>query len=302
MTFSNTVFGVGGISKTGTATLILPGQNVYTGPTTVNAGTLRVTGSIGSSSGVTVNTGGTFDAAAAQAVNALTVNAGGSAVVSVGTLKVGNNTSATPLVTSGNGRVDLRNNAMVVDYSAGNAAPAMQSVRSLIVAGYNGGAFNGTGIASTTVAATPGRAIGYAQASEVLGATGGTFLGQPADADSILVRQTLAGDATLDGTVDFNDLVKLAQNYNTTVSATTDSWWYNGDFTYDGIVDFNDLVKLAQNYNTALPSEAVPGAPANFSADLAAAFAAVPEPGTLGLLGLAGCAVLSRRRRRVEKA
>src|SRR6185295_7945004 len=102
--------------------------------------------------------------------------------------------------------------------------------------------------------------------------------GQAADADSILVRQTLAGDATLDGIVDSNDLVHLAQNYNTTVSTITDSWWYNGDFTYDGIVDFNDLVRLAQNYNTALPSEPVPGASVSFNADLAAAFAAVPEP------------------------
>jgi hypothetical protein len=230
------------------------------------------------------------------------VNTGGTAIVSAGTLKVGNNTSATPLVTSGNGRVDLRDRAMVVDYSSGNAAPAMQSVRSLIVSGYAGGAWNGTGITSTTVAATAGRAIGYAQASEVLGVAGGTFLGQTADADSILVRQTLAGDANLDGGVDFNDLVHLAQSYNTAVSGTTDSWWFNGDFTYDGLVDFNDLVKLAQNYNTALPADPVPGAPANFSADLAAAFAAVPEPGTLGLLGLAGCAVLSRRRRRAEMA
>ncbi len=32
---------------------------------------------------------------------------------------------------------------------------------------------------------------------------------------------TLLGDANLDGVVDFNDLVKLAQNYNTTVSAST---------------------------------------------------------------------------------
>jgi len=288
--------------KTGTAVLTLSAQNAYSGTTTVSAGTLQVTGSIATSGGVIVNSTGTFDAAAAQSVKALTVNTGGTAIVSAGTLKVGSNTTATPLVISANGRVDLRNNAMVVDYSPGSAAPAMQSVRSLIVAGYNGGAFNGTGIASTTVAATAGRAIGYAQASEVLGAAGGTFLGQAADGDSILVRQTLAGDATLDGTVDFNDLVHLAQNYNTTVSATTDSWWFNGDFTYDGMVDFNDLVKLAQNYNTALPSEAIPGAPVNFSADLAAAFAAVPEPGTLGLLGLAGCAVMSRRRRRAERA
>jgi hypothetical protein len=79
--------------------------------------------------------------------------------------------------------------------------------------------------------------------------------------------------------VDFNDLVKLAQNYNTTVSDTTDSWWFNGDFTYDGTVDFNDLVKLAQNYNTGLPAGAVPGAPAGFGAEVAAAFGAVPERG-----------------------
>jgi hypothetical protein len=57
------------------------------------------------------------------------------------------------------------------------------------------------------------------------------------------------GDATFDDTVDFNDLVKLAQNYNTTGGKT----WEQGDFTADGNVDFNDLVKLAQNYNTLQP-------------------------------------------------
>jgi hypothetical protein len=113
----------------------------------------------------------------------------------------------------------------------------------------------------------------------------------------VLARFTLSGDATLNGTVDFNDLVKLAQNYNTTVSATTDSWWFNGDFTYDGIVDFNDLVKLAQNYNTALPADPIAGAPAGFGADLAAAFASVPEPGALSVLGI-GLAAWTRRRRR----
>ena len=93
--------------------------------------------------------------------------------------------------------------------------------------------------------------------------------------------------------------MKLAQNYNTTVSATTQSWWNHGDFTYDGIVDFNDLVKLAQNYNTALPSSPIPGAPVDFNADLAKAFASVPEPSgaLLTLLAACGFALPIRRRR-----
>ena len=62
-----------------------------------------------------------------------------------------------------------------------------------------------------------------------------------------------AGDANRDRTVDFNDLVKLAQNYNTAGGMT----WADGDFTGDGNVDFNDLVMLAQNYNTSFPA---PGA------------------------------------------
>ncbi|HEY7115249.1 MAG TPA: PEP-CTERM sorting domain-containing protein, partial [Tepidisphaeraceae bacterium] len=97
----------------------------------------------------------------------------------------------------------------------------------------------------------------------------------------------------------FNDLVRLAQNYNATVSTTTESWWYNGDFTYDGMVDFNDLVKLAQNYNSSLPS-AAQLAPfgAAFETDLARAFASVPEPSLLGVFGFAACGAALRRRRK----
>jgi hypothetical protein len=58
----------------------------------------------------------------------------------------------------------------------------------------------------------------------------------------------LTGDATRDGIVDFNDLVVIAQNYNT--AANTFS---RGDFNYDGTVAFEDLTLLAQEYNTALP-------------------------------------------------
>jgi autotransporter-associated beta strand protein len=109
------------------------------------------------------------------------------------------------------------------------------------------------------------------------------------------VAYTLAGDANLDFGVDFNDLVALAQNYNVTDGTRV---WAQGDFTYDGSTDFNDLVKLAQNYNTALPSEAIPGASVAFEADLARAFASVPEPAGLSFLALGACLMVRRERRR----
>jgi hypothetical protein len=106
---------------------------------------------------------------------------------------------------------------------------------------------------------------------------------------------TLPGDATLDGGVDFNDLVKLAQSYNSSVGTSADGGWQEGDFTGDGVVDFSDLVKLAQNYNSSV----VAGAPAVFEADLARAFSSVPEPsGLLGVVGLGiGCFAGRRRGR-----
>jgi hypothetical protein len=94
--------------------------------------------------------------------------------------------------------------------------------------------------------------------------------------DGTLEFWFLNGDANRDRSVDFNDLVALAQNYNTTGGKT----YALGDFSGDGNVDFNDLVLLAQNYNTSLPGGPAPSATANFSSDLAAAFAAATSEPT----------------------
>jgi autotransporter-associated beta strand protein len=299
-----------GLTKDGPGSLALTSAHTYTGPTTVVGGTLSVSGSIATSSGVTVNNAAaTFEAAAGQRVQSLTVSAGKARVTSTASkiaLTVGDGTLPTSQVTITGGQLDLTGNGLVADYAAGDSVSdnaAVASIRGQIVSGYNAGgtAWQGNGITSSTAAANSSGAVGYALASEVLPFADGSsdsFLGSTVDPSSVVARYTLAGDATLDGAVDFNDLVKLAQNYNTTVSTSSDSWWNKGDFTYDGITDFNDLVKLAQNYNTALPSEAIPGASAAFEADLARAFASVPEPGTLSLLGIGGIALMGRRRRR----
>jgi hypothetical protein len=203
------------------------------------------------------------------------------------------------LTVEAGGKLDINDNALIVDH---NGASPIADVRSLIVSGYAGGSWAGNGITSSTAAANPATAIGYAEATDAA-TPGGLFEGLPVDDTAVLVRLTLAGDATLDGVVDFDDLVNLAQNYNTTVSAATDGWWSHCDFTYDGVTDFNDLVKLAQNYNTALPGAAaladLPGPRAAAAAgDWDAALAAVPEPASLPFAAAIGLLAHRRPRRR----
>jgi autotransporter-associated beta strand protein len=297
-TVSGVVSGFASLSKSGAGSLTLSAANTYTGITTINAGLLRVSGSIANSAGVTVNDTGTFEAANTQRVRALTVNNGGLAKVTAGTLTVGTGSSATPLVIATGAGMDITSNSLVVDYSAGNEDATFALVQSKIKSGYNGGDWMGSGIFSSAAASNPGKAIGFAQASEILGPSGGPFMGQVVDGTSMLVRYTLAGDTDLNGTVDFNDLAKLAQSYNVTDGTTR---WSSGDFNYDGNTDFLDLAMLAQNYNTALPSAAIPGASTGFAADMAMAFALVPEPSVYGLtiwvIVLGGA---NRRRRRLS--
>jgi MYXO-CTERM domain-containing protein len=197
---------------------------------------------------------------------------------------------------------------LAVHYAAGagNDAAALASVRAQVIAGYNpssptagDGKWDGaTGITSSSIGSL--NAVGYALAADVLPFTNGTtdtFLGTTVDKNTVIARYTLSGDVNLDGAVDFLDLARLAQSYNVTDGTRQ---WSTGDFNFDGNTDFLDLAKLAQNYNTALPGP-LAGASSDFNADLARAFASVPEPG-IGLFGAATvCGLIGRRRRRNKR-
>ena len=57
--------------------------------------------------------------------------------------------------------------------------------------------------------------------------------------------QTRRGDANLDGKVDFQDFLSLANNFG-----RDDHWisWRTGDLNGDGRVDFADFLILARNF------------------------------------------------------
>ncbi len=87
-------------------------------------------------------------------------------------------------------------------------------------------------------------------------------------ADAVLEFFVYAGDATRDRTIDFADLVRLAQSYDAPTGKTA----ADGDFNYDGAVDFADLVILAQRYETTLGGPAAPADARALSAAMAEAF------------------------------
>jgi hypothetical protein len=126
--------------------------------------------------------------------------------------------------------LDLADGGLVYDYAG--TTPVLAYVRDR--AGYAAGTWTGPGILSSSAASSAGHwAVGFAEARDVLTFSGGvsSFMGTFVDDSAVIVRTTVLGDATLDGAVNFDDLLALAKHYNASGDAAV---WAAGDFTYDG--------------------------------------------------------------------
>ncbi|WP_179949418.1 autotransporter-associated beta strand repeat-containing protein [Synechococcus sp. UW140] len=102
-TFSGTISGTGGLTKFGTGTLTLAGDNTYSGASFVEAGTLSVSGSLSDASALTIVSGATYQLAKSDTVGSIA----GEGAIELGdnTLSAGANNASTSFggVISGTG-------------------------------------------------------------------------------------------------------------------------------------------------------------------------------------------------------
>jgi ELWxxDGT repeat protein len=214
----------------------------------VNAGIVRLANDAGvGAAGVTVDVaaGATVEFAATQHLQALNV-AGGAVLVAGANVAL----VTASLNVTGSGFLDVNDNRFVVDYAG---ATPVSAVRAMLQTGYANGAWNGPGIRSSSAAGAPGTAIGFGEAIELFDTFPANFFGEQVDQTTIIARYTLAGDATLDGSVNLVDFNRLASNFG-----QSGRDFAQGDFNYDGNVDLTDFNVLAGRFGTSLAPAATP--------------------------------------------
>ncbi len=194
--FSGAISGTGGIGTSGTGTVNLSVVNTYNGSTSLSSGSTldaMVTGSLPNGTNVTNN--GNLIINGNETLGSLTGTGTLSLSPATGdtTVKLATNSGLATengLTIAANSVLDITNNHMIIDYAAGTQATVDSTIRGYLVSGYAGGLLNGTtGITSSTAAATPGFAVGYADGAD--GVVTGLSSGQ------LELKYTRYGDANL---------------------------------------------------------------------------------------------------------
>ena len=271
-TTANLLPNVGGtITKTGAGTLTVP--NVRLPGVAANGGTLK----------------------AAEQANPYVVAS------EAGTSKV-------TTLSASSGLIDLTNTKIITQdasfttptYDGINDIYVYDGVHGLVQRGRGDGSWNGTsGVTTSQTDATTGTltslAVGTGAELRGLGPTDTElFAGQTINGDSTVVMYTYGGDADMDGDLDGDDYFYLDSNV---LQSETVFGWHQGDFNYDGRLNGDDYFILDSNILQAQASGNVFWVRPPEFASGSSGLAAVPEPASIGLIGVAATGLLGRRRR-----
>jgi hypothetical protein len=270
------ISGAYGITVPGTGTVTLFASNSYTGGTTANGGTLILasTRALPTSGTLTIGSNGFVQ-----------LNSG------IGTLTIPS------LQMAAGGTLDVTSNAVLINY-AGQADPIGQ-IKQYLADGLANQWLSGGIISSAVVSMNAGQSrllytIGYADGAD--GIVPGLSSGE------IEIMPTLAGDAKLDGSVDFGDFQLMAQYFGQS------GGWDEGNFNYGPTIGFGAFQLFAQNFGatsgmTAGELASINQFASQFGEELAPdpdggfQLISVPEPASAALLAAAGFGLLARRRR-----
>ncbi len=258
--------------------------NNYSGTTTVrDAAQLKIAKSYTTSGTMTLNT-------------SASVNGGKVTLLSDGTHNVVLKTN-TLNITSSTGtpsELDVTDNKAIVH------GGTLSTVNTFVATGRNGGAWNGTGIVTSTAdaqGAVATKTLGVVLNSDLgAGATKTTWGGVSGLASNdVLVMYTYAGDENLDGRIDGDDYSYIDAGFN---SAGALTGYEHGDLNYDGLINADDYFLIDRGYaenGAQIATAPVLGgaAPMGLSG-----VSAVPEPTSLGMLAISTGVALGARRRR----
>jgi autotransporter-associated beta strand protein len=269
--------GTGALTKTGQGNFSVTGNWAHTGAINVNQGVL------------------TASKMPAPRATGLTVADGAKMVIGArGTTPVNGNTlRVDTLNLNNNGTLDLKDNHLIVDH--GNFATIIAKRWE----GYRDAPdTSATGIISTAGQTITGAPILAVFDNSVAGFGDWPFgSGQTIGSTAVVGQFTYIGDADLNGQVTPDDYGAIDSNLGAHVGTAEETGgmnWLAGDWNFDGDItpdDYGGVDANLGNGQTQGPQLAASGLMA------ANGIAAVPEPTSLGLLGVAGAGMLMRRRR-----